>query len=202
MRPSRLSRGLLAAILSIGLGACASTPDAPQGATASGTDAPFRLSFLADLVIPFAGRATGTEFGGLSSLTPDPASGGYVGVSDDRNSPRWFTLRVGFTPAGLSVDVSPPVLAETASRHPAAPPSFDFESVARLSNGDLLIGSEGDLVAGVRHPHSVVRFTRDGRFLGAVTLPSHFLGDPDGTPAQGDGRPRLPRAPAGTRRLR
>lgn len=182
MRSSSVPRGLFAALLSLGLVACGSGHDAPPVAPA---DAPLGLAFVADFVIPFAGRETGTEFGGLSSLTPDPESGGYIGVSDDRNSPRWFTLRVGFTPAGLSVDVSPPVLAETAARNPAVPSGLDFESVGRLPNGDLLIGSEGDVVAGVRYPHSIVRFTQDGRFVGAVTPPSYYLGDPDGTPAEG-----------------
>jgi hypothetical protein len=176
------ARRLLIALLMVAC-AGASCADRPAASTAS-TSLP-RLSFVADFVLPFAGRETGVEFGGLSGLAFDPGIGAWLGVSDDRRSPRWFMLGIGFTPAGLSVDVSPAVLAETAASNPLVPSALDFESVGLLPNGDLLIGSEGDLVDGVQHPHSVVRYTRDGRFVSAVSLPPHFLGDPEGTPAQG-----------------
>lgn len=106
-------------------------------------------------------------------------------MSDDRQSPRWFTLDVRLAPTGLAIDVSPAVLAEDASWNREAPPTLDLESVGLLPNGDLLAGSEGDIVAGVRHPHAVVRLTRDGRFVHAVPLPTHYLGDPDGTRPHG-----------------
>jgi len=182
MRPGRLLTTCIA--LTVALAACGSPPALDRPRTAAGPTRP-TLSFVADAVIPFAGRATGLEFGGLSGLVFDPDAERWIGVSDDRQSPRWFTLDVRFTPAGLAIDVGPAVLAEDASWNREAPPTLDLESVGLLPNGDLLAGSEGDLVAGVRHPHAVVRLTRDGRFVHAVPLPTHYLGDPDGTRPHG-----------------
>ncbi len=183
MRPGRLLATCTALWVLIACGAPRSPALTPPS-TAPGATGP-TLSFVADAVIPFAGRATGLEFGGLSGLVFDPAAGVWIGVSDDRRSPRWFTMRVGAGPGGLRVDVGPAVLAENAQQNPAVPPVLDFESVGLLPGGDLLIGSEGDLIDGVRHRHAVVRFTRDGRFVEEVPLPDHYHGDPDGAVPQG-----------------
>ena len=158
----------------------------PPASHAVATDrGAWKLSPVADFVLPFAGRETGLEFGGLSGLAYDPDKGVWIGVSDDRGSPRWFTMRVGVGPGGLRVDVGPAVLAENAQQNPAVPPVLDFESVGLLPDGGLLIGSEGDFTDGVRHRHAIVRFTRDGRFVGEVPLPDHYRGDPDGAMPRG-----------------
>jgi len=190
MGAGRLLTLLIAAAITI---ACSASRDAPPriaadhcpAAALPPSAAPFRLSFLADFVVPFAGRATGLEFGGLSGLAFDREAGIWVGVSDDRYSPRWFSLSVAHAPGGLRVDIGPPVLAETSDQRPMVPSMLDLESVALLSNGDLLMASEGDLADGVRHRHAVVRYTRDGRFVSEVPLPAHYHGDPDGAAPQG-----------------
>jgi hypothetical protein len=145
----------------------------------------YQLTVLADAVLPFAGRETGLEVGGLSGLAFDPRAGIWIGVSDDRRSPRWFELGVRWSPGRLQIDVGRAILAETSAVNLAVPAVLDFESVGLLSDGTLLIGSEGDIQGGTRHRHSLVRYSRDGRFLGEVPLPDYYHGDPEGTPPGG-----------------
>lgn len=68
----RLGRLLTTCVaLTVALAASGSPPALDLPRTAPGPTRP-TLSFVADAVIPFAGRATGLEFGGLSGLVFDP----------------------------------------------------------------------------------------------------------------------------------
>lgn len=117
-------------------------------------------------------RFEGTNVGGLSAL----ASGGdtYRALVDNEGltPARFYTLRLPVERGGLG---DPKLLDATILRDATGTPftgtNFDGEGMA-AEDGEVLISSETE--------PSIRRFSRDGRFLEELPVPSKFLVGPRG----------------------
>jgi hypothetical protein len=121
--------------------------------------------------------------GGVSGLVYDPRANDWIAVSDSRRAPQWFHLRFRLAPGRVWVDISDPVRA-VAPAHAAAWWS-DFEAVAVLPNGNLLIASEGDVEDGQRVPAALWQYDRQGQYVSSIKLPEKFTPDAAGRPPRG-----------------
>jgi len=143
---------------------------------------PAVIEFLGSATLPTGLSFAGTDVGGLSGLAYDPESGLFLAVSDDRSErapARVYTLAIDLT-GGRLADGGVRVVGVTVLRDAAgtafAPGSVDFEGIARLGDGTLLVSSEGDVSAGV--PPAVFRFTAEGAEHGRLELPDVLLPRP------------------------
>lgn len=121
--------------------------------------------------------------GGVSGLAYDARAGDWIAVSDSRRTPQWFHLRFRLAPDGVQVEVFDTVPA-VAPAHAEAWWS-DFEAVALLPNGNLLITSEGDVEDGQRVPAALWQYDRRGQYVSSIKLPEKFVPDAAGRPARG-----------------
>ena len=151
----------------------------------AGAAAPVELELLGAASLPTGLKVDNLEVGGLSALAWDPARDLWIAVSDDRgvDDPiRFFTLRIDLEGGRLAEDgvtvVSATVLHD-ADGAPLPPWSADCESIVRLADGSLIVGSEGDPPRGVAP--FLARVSADGQVLGSLPLPERYL------PADGRG---------------
>ena len=118
----------------------------------------------------------GLPVGGLSGLTYDASRDLYYAVADSQ---------VGSTPARFYAPKAPlaggrladPLVSDvTVLRDPQGKPftgaNLDGEGIAVTREGELLIASEVE--------PSILRFSREGRFLGQLEVPQKFLVAPKG----------------------
>ncbi len=147
--------------------------------------APVELELLGEASIPTGLKVDNLEVGGLSGLAWDPARNLWIAVSDDRgvDDPiRFFTLRVdleGGRLAASGVAVVSATVLHDAGGAPLPPWSADLESIVRLDDGTLIVGSEGDPPRGVAP--FLARISADGQMLGTLPLPERYM------PAEGRG---------------
>jgi hypothetical protein len=139
------------------LGACSA---ASHGSGVEITDA---LDLAAG---PDADAAHILRIGGLSGLTVD-RSGQLLAVSDDRARPRVLTFRLHERP----FRVQPTGMVSLRN----APMTLDAEAIAVLSNGHLLIASEGIQGQTPRTMPAILEFTGDGEWVRSLTVRSRFL---------------------------
>ncbi len=121
--------------------------------------------------------------GGVSGLSYDARAGNWIAVSDSRPDPQWFHMRFRLGPGRVTVDMLDTVRA-VAPAHAEAWWA-DFEAVALLPNGDLLISSEGDAEDGMRVPAALWQYDRKGHYVSSVKLPEKFVPDAAGRPRRG-----------------
>jgi hypothetical protein len=115
------------------------------------------------LGINFIGQATfatgsvivnGTQVGGLSGITYDPANNRYYSISDDRsqiNPARFYTLNIDLSAGTLSnANVTFPSVTTIlrADNTPFPILSLDPEGIALTNNGTVYISSEGEVNPG------------------------------------------------------
>jgi hypothetical protein len=139
------------------------------------------FTYLGEAVIPTGHMEAGVEFGGISGLDFDEATGRFVALSDDRaeNGPaRIYELDVGITELGLQ-DVS--VLRHTPlldpEGKPFAPQSVDPEAL-RIGADGLYWTSEGGGKQNL--PPSVHLSSADGRHLKQLSELEGFAPAGDG----------------------
>ncbi len=84
-----------------------------------------------------------TRMGGLSGLAYDPTRGHWIAVADSRGTPRAFSLDFVVDATGFRVRV---IAAHGIVRGPSAQLGgvLDFEGIAILPNGRIILSSEGD----------------------------------------------------------
>lgn len=162
----RLAASLAA--LGLALPACADSPAAPD--------------FLGQIVIPTGLRLGGVEFGGISGLDHDPASGLFRAISDDRSErgpARFYELRLGIDDGGaLSLDI----VATHVLRDPAGAPfaggDVDPEAIRfDPATTRIVWASEAD-----RAGRPAIYVARpDGSGARALPLPEPYLPDAAGT---------------------
>jgi len=106
------------------------------------------LRYIGGLIL----RSSDGRFGGISSMTIDSAGRAMVAITDTGD---WITASLhydGEIPAGLSDASMGPLL--DADGQPLSPKeNADAESLARLPDGDLIVGFE--------RRHRILRFGRD-----------------------------------------
>ncbi|KPH08369.1 esterase-like activity of phytase family protein [Rhizobium acidisoli] len=133
------------------------------------------LSYLGEFVIPTGRMENGVEFGGISGLDFDAATGHYIAISDDRSDKapaRFYELDVDVDASGLKgVSIVKHVTLKDKNGEPFAAKTVDPESI-RLGKDGIYWGSEGDAKA-LLSPF--VRVTApDGSFVREFKLPEGF----------------------------
>ncbi|WP_064692079.1 esterase-like activity of phytase family protein [Rhizobium aegyptiacum] len=133
------------------------------------------LSYLGEFVIPTGQMENGIEFGGISGLDFDAATGHYIAISDDRSDKapaRFYELDIDVEASGLKgVSVVKHVTLKDKNGEPFAAKTVDPESI-RLGKDGIYWGSEGD--AKVLLPPFIRVTTPDGSFVREFKLPDGF----------------------------
>ncbi len=130
------------------------------------------MSVVAHVALPTGTRFGDREVGGLSGLAYDP--GGdllYAVVDDVSGHPPARVLRFRWHPPAAPELVDWLLLTDDAGALPAA--GADLEGIARSSDGELYVSSEGDVRNG-RAPW-VGRFDAGGHLRGYLSLPAAFV---------------------------
>ncbi len=142
------------------------------------------IEFVADAVVPTGQMFAGTEIGGLSSITYDPARGGYEVLSDDQgNRPtgdpvRTYTVKVDLADA-LSGDAEVEFVAMTElldlGGEPYAPGGLDPEGFTVGREGSFFMSSEGNSFGDPIIDPFIRRYNRNGRVTATLPIPEHYL---------------------------
>jgi len=138
------------------------------------------LEFLGEVTFETGFTFEGTEVGGLSGLTYNPAQGVYYALSDDRssiNDARFYTLNIDLSDSSLDdgdvefLDVTA-LLAEDGE--PFASGDIDPEGIAYSSIGTVYISSEGDTNALI-DPFVQEFSINTGGKISSLPVPDKFL---------------------------
>ncbi|MGG7579793.1 esterase-like activity of phytase family protein [Rhizobium sp. Nf11,1] len=133
------------------------------------------LSYLGEFVIPTGHMENGVEFGGISGLDFDAATGHYIAISDDRSDKapaRFYELDIDVDASSLKcVSVVKHVTLKDKKGEPFAAKAVDPESI-RLGKDGIYWGSEGD--AKVLLPPFIRVTAPDGSFMREFKLPEGF----------------------------
>ena len=146
--------------------------------------------YLGEVVVPTGTPFGGTEIGGLSSITYDPAKRVYHALSDDQGNRttgdpvRYYTVSVDLADGSLDdgdvafVGVTP-LLDDTQQPYP--PGGLDPEGFTLARNGSFFLSSEGNTAAVPVIDPFIRRYNRSGRVTAELPIPEHFLvGDESG----------------------
>ena len=132
-----------------------------------------KLQFLGQQIFPTATFFEGTQFGGLSGFAYDHRRKLWYALSDDQTNMRFYTLRIGVTATGPSVEIVDVTPLTDAAGVPFAALSADPEGLALTERGTLVLTSEG-FATRLIDPW-VREFSRDGRQIADFPVPSAFL---------------------------
>jgi hypothetical protein len=168
-----------------------------QSVTAKGKDTQATVAgyeLIGTVNIPTGTQFEGTEIGGLSSITYDPARDVYYAISDDQGTidpVRYYTLSIDLSDGQLDpsditfLDVTTIL---DASGTPYTPGSLDPEGLVLAHEGSLYFTSEGLPLLNPPVDPFINRINRNGRQTRSLVIPDKFL--PNGTGTQGV-RPNL-----------
>lgn len=142
------------------------------------------LGYIGQQIVPSGTVFFGTQFGGLSGIDLDPASGRYVAISDDRSSlnpARFYSLsldlaefRRSATPGFAGVSVQGVTTLLTPAGAPFATNQVDPEGIRLLPGGTLAWSNEGQRsAAGLQHP-TVSEMRADGTHLRSFAVPGYY----------------------------
>src|SRR5919108_2288781 len=131
--------------------------------------------------IPTGTQFEGTEIGGLSSITYDPARNVYYAISDDQGTidpVRYYTLDIDISNGQLdSGDIT--FLEVTTildpSGAPYAPMSLDPEGLVLAHEGSLYFSSEGFAARTPPVNPFINRMNLNGRHNRSLVIPDKFL---------------------------
>jgi len=135
------------------------------------------LEFMGDFNLPHTARLKDTGLNGLSGLTYCPGENRFYFISDDRSirdPARFYSGQITYD-AKLSIEIDRVVFFKNPKNHFFEKNSIDFEGIAILKNGNLLISSEG--VKKTDNPPSITEFTKDGHFVRSWKVPEPFFWD-------------------------
>lgn len=136
-----------------------------------------RLSYIDEVIIPQGLTFNDTEVGGLSSI--DYANGSWYVLSDDRKSPRYYSIDISY---GLNGFEAPQILKVISLKNNSnltfESGKADPESLRAAKNGNLWWSSEGNISTGV-HPH-IYKVSNDGSFVSEIKLPIRYLAGQSG----------------------
>lgn len=134
------------------------------------------LRWIGSFTLPTGTLFEGVEFGGISGLDRAP-DGRYWAISDDRETPRMYLLRIDLDQRGLhGVRIEQMVKLRGADGQPLPASTADPEAIRLTAGGQLLIASEGHWSADParRHQPFVHAVTTGGGFVRAFELPPSF----------------------------
>lgn len=189
---SAAQAGLRAAAVALGLvlAGCAGTPS--PGAVAAAAPgqqlAPsLALRFLGGATLARQAEGALRDFGGISGIDRDPATGVWYLLSDDRSArapARFYTANIDLDAAGIHsirVTGAVPLLQADGSVFPGQKQGGEVPDPEALRidpvGGDLVWSSEGDRKRGL-NPF-VRRASRDGRFKAELPLPQNLRVHPE-----------------------
>lgn len=158
----KIFASLAAGVLAVSCAGRAQIPADPPSVTAETT-----ATILASAIVPTTDQPRESRMSGISGLTYDRERDEWIAVSDDGRHPRWFVSRMAVDGGQLRIMPGPPVTAMIPASDGGGR-RVDFEAVVALPGGDLLMASEGE-------PPSIMRFTRQGRYVTELRLPDRFL---------------------------
>ena len=159
-----------------------------QTATAKDKDTQLTVAgyeLLGTVNIPTGTQFEGTEIGGLSSITYDPARDVYYAISDDQGTidpVRYYTLSIDLSDGQLDpgditfLDVTT-ILDPSGS--PYAPTSLDPEGLVLAHGGQLYFSSEGFALRDI--DPFVNRINLNGHQTRSLAIPEKFLPNAAGT---------------------
>jgi 3-phytase len=168
-----------------------------QNVTAKVKDAQVTLAsyeLIGTVSIPTGTQFEGTEIGGLSSITYDPARDVYYAISDDQGTidpVRYYTLDIDLSDGQLDpgdITFLEVTTILDASGSPYTPGSLDPEGLVLAHEGSLYFSSEGFAARTPPVDPFINRMNLNGRHNRSLVIPNKFL--PDGTLTQGV-RPNL-----------
>ncbi|AFY62515.1 esterase-like activity of phytase family protein [Synechococcus sp. PCC 6312] len=144
---------------------------------------PLEINFLGSSQLPNQ-EFNGTKVGGLSGITFDRQTNQYYAISDDRQQPRFYTLKLQPpAPAQTPAEITQVTFLQDQQSAPFAPNTADPEGIALTPEKTLLISSEG---VKDQAPPFIREFSLDGIEKLQFRLPSYYSAHPDPEkPAQG-----------------
>jgi 3-phytase/alkaline phosphatase D len=159
--------------------AVASTAD-PGGDAQTVVD----VEFLGEVVVPTGALFAGTEIGGLSSITYDPARGVYHTLSDDQGNRatgdpvRYYSVAIDLSDGSFSdgdlafVDVQQ-VFED--GKMPFPPGGLDPEGFTLGREGFFFMSSEGNIFADPIIDPFIRRYNHNGRVTADLPIPGKYI---------------------------
>ncbi|MGW8225578.1 MAG: esterase-like activity of phytase family protein, partial [Anaerolineales bacterium] len=142
------------------------------------------VEFLGEVVVPTGTMYGGTEIGGLSSITFDPARGVYYALSDDQgNRPtgdpvRYYTVSIDLADGSLDdgdVDFVGVDQLFESHKTPFPPGGLDPEGFTLGREGFLFMSSEGNSLADPIIDPFIKRYNHNGRVTANLPIPDKYI---------------------------
>jgi len=121
--------------------------------------------------------------GGLSGCTYDENRHLLLAISDDRSEKgpaRIYEFNVDFSGPQLSITPKNHLILQDEKDRNFAKAQVDFEGIAHLKNGNLLLISEGNGELSPRLPPSLMLFNSKGKRIKEWKLPPYLIPEPKG----------------------
>ena len=140
--------------------------------------------FLGEVIVPTGTTFAGTEIGGLSSITYDPARGVYHTLSDDQgNRPtedpvRYYTVGIDLDDGALDDGDVTFVGVTQLFEHqktPFAPSGLDPEGFVLGRDGFFYMSSEGNIFANPIIDPFIRRYNHNGRVTADLPIPDKYI---------------------------
>lgn len=135
------------------------------------------FEFQNKVVFPGETKFENTLFGGISGLAFDEKSQTLFALSDDRGEhgePRLFEFSTTVVDGKLVLKFSKIVYLKAPQKR------VDYEAIALLPSGNLLVSSEGDQNFKPRIAPEILEFSRDGKFIRNWDIPTDWIPDAAG----------------------
>lgn len=119
-----------------------------------------------------------TELGGLSGLVYDPSTKKLLAISDDRgqiNEPRFYEFDLKLDEKSFSVTPSKVTKLKSKELTYFKKGMTDFEAIALLKNGDILVSSEGGIARNNPLNPEVILFSSIGDYKSQLPVDDKFL---------------------------
>jgi hypothetical protein len=144
--------------------------------------APLKATLLGQVVLPTGLKIAGTEFGGISGLDYDPASGLFYAISDDRSerSPaRLYTLKLAIDGKGVhGIDIVSSSDLRNAEGALFAKKDVDPEAIRFDASANRIFwSSEGDAAG----QPAIYEARPDGSHIKSFAVPEAYLPNADKT---------------------
>ena len=172
----RIIYGLLSLFFIITLNAC---ENFPQVSAEDRLFLDISLEFLGEYELPKQ-IFQETKFGGLSGLTYDRKNDLFYAISDDRQNPRFYTLKVNLKssqdnkPQIDFIHIENVTLLKDEKGGIYPPTSIDPEGIALTARGTVFVSSEGD--NRIKIPPFIGEFNLStGQVKNSLRLPQRYL---------------------------
>ena len=123
------------------------------------------------------------EFGGISGIGYDPKNGKLIALSDARSDCRFYELELELNEDSLRVMPLSVTFLRDKEGELLPPRAMDAEGLALMSDGSILVSSEGEVGRGT--PPGLFLFGSDGRMKRQIPVPAKFLGSTGDNAAEG-----------------